>query len=193
MIRLSGRDRRALIIGVAIIAGSTVLTSGIPAYVRLHERMAREAWLATREAERVSGALRRAAATEAALQDAHERFLSLAPRLIGGRETATMAAALAASVAGAADLARLELRSLTPVTDSAGGQAFQRVSLRAEAAGDLRHLLEFLEHLGALGPAVTIQEVSVEQAHFASADGEPEQLTLRLHVTAIGLRKPEGT
>lgn len=193
MITLSGRDRRALMIGVAIITGSTVLTSGIPAYARLHESMAREAWLATGEAERVSGALRRAAATEAALQDAHERFLALAPRLIGGREPATMAASLAASVAGAADLARLELRSLTPVGDSARGQAFQRVALRAEAVGDLRHLLEFLEHLGALGPAITIQEVTVEQAHFPLADGEPEQLTVRLHVTAVGLRKPEGT
>lgn len=179
---MTGRDRRALVIGSAVLVVALALRAvplGAAALGRLRRDVAERGMLVLRMRAEVRSV--NALADSAA--EVRRRFVALAPRLLaGGTESAAEADLtgrlnLLAS-AHAATLGRTEA-----LPDSARIGWLRRVTVRAVFESDLRGVLETLAAAGH-GPAVlTIRSLRLAASDPASADTAPEVISAEATVS----------
>ena len=188
---ISGRDRRVLSFGLAVIGLLLLVGRGIPAWRRWDaDARASAAELAVEE-ERAAAAARALPALRDSAAARRERLVALAPAVLDGESAASAGAALASLVSGAAAKAGVQIGAVQlSRPDSAARTVFTRVRVRTDATGDLPGLLRFLQALEG-GPALlAVREWSVSQPNAGGPATLPE--TLRLELTVEGLTSVEA-
>lgn len=178
---MTARDRRAVLLGAAILLGVAAIVRGGPATVRglagLRERAAeRQAALA-----RSRDLLARSPLIRDSLALAAAAVVKLAPQLIEGRTRAEAAAALAALVSLDAGRSALKVLRLAPSGDSAAG-ILQPVRVTAELEGDVRGLTQFLATLERRHPLLSAVAFAVTAPEVTPRPNAPEALHLEVEV-----------
>jgi hypothetical protein len=183
---MTPRDRKALLLGAAVVLGAVLLLRVIPWGVR--SVLA----LRTRTLERVETLTRAqdVLAAAPALRDSLTRALgavvALAPRLVDGRTAAEASASLSALVSMAASRHQVRLVRLDPLPDSAAG-VFRRVAVHAELEGDVRGLTRFLRAIETGDPLLTIPTLAVLAPDPLGRVPGPEALRAEVDVTGFFL------
>jgi len=183
---MTPRDRKALVLGGAVVLGAVLVVRIIPWGVRSVSA------LRTRAGERVEtlARVRDGLAAAPALRDSLTRTLgavvALAPRLVDGRTAAEASSSLSALVSIAASHHQVRLVRLDPLPDSAAG-VFRRVAVHAELEGDVRGLTRFLRAIETGDPLLTIPTLAVLAPDPLGRVPGPETLRAELEVAGFFL------
>lgn len=186
---MSPRDRRALVLGAAVLAPAFFFMWGVRPYLAAlsdtRQRLVVEREALARERAAVSAARRNPNLQHVA--DSATR--SAAPRLFAGRDD-VMASAELASYLG--DVARrhhvwLQDASTRAATTAEGGVRTLHVDIRAES--DLRGILEFLKGLEAGAKLVRVDRLDISRQPSRSDENGAE--TLAMSATVAGFAIPE--
>jgi hypothetical protein len=187
---MSPRDRRALILGAAVLAPAFLVIWGVRPYLAAlsdtRQRLAVEREALARERAAVSAARRNPNLQHVA--DSATR--AAAPRLFAGRDD-VMASAELASYLG--DVARrhhvwLQDASTRAATTAEGDVRTLHVDIRAES--DLRGILEFLQGLESGGKLVRVDRLDISRQPSRSDENGAETLALSATVAAFAIPAP---
>ena len=158
---LGARDRRALLLGVALIAGALLLLRGVPAALRavvgLKERTAAQ----VETLARVEDVVLRGPAVRDSMAQTFRAIVALAPDLVNGESPVDAQASLSALLSLAANRHAMKVVRVDPLPDSAAG-AFHRVSLHAEFEGDVSGVTGLLGALESGEPILTVSALRIE-------------------------------
>jgi|GEM_PF-959082 len=184
---MSQRDRRALLVGAVTVLLMVVLSRGLPAWSSWQRRMREDARVARTEAARAEALLGIGRAIEDSLAARDERYVALAPKLLGGESPAAAGATLAGLVSGAAASSGVRVGAVQIRPDTGSTGAFTRVTVRADATGDIRGVTKMLSTLER-GPALlAIRSFSIDQPEPAAANDRMEALRVTLEVQGLML------
>ncbi len=179
---MTGRDRRALVLGSGIFLTALLLVRGGPAAVRF----IRDAHAALATQARELAALREQVEAGPALLEEGTRVRDslgqLAPRILAGRSRAEAVDDLTERLSLAAARHRVRLDAAVPAGDSARAGALQRVTVEARLTGDLRGMVETLETLAEDRVPLRIAQYRVIGADPATPPDQPEVLQAELTV-----------
>lgn len=180
---MTGRDRRALRIGLLVVVGGVLAVRGLPAlWSGWQER--REALGARRALlQRAEEALGRIDSLEAEGADARAKFVALAPRLVAGRTEAEAQADLGGRLALIANRERTRLLRVAPLPDSTRELQLRRVRLRVEVESDWNGMVGFLKGIAADPAVLRVTSVAVRGSESPTAGPGPEVLAGELEVT----------
>ena len=183
--RMSDRDRRTLVLGALAVVAMLLFARGLPAWRRWDAGARDGAEARAREAAQVESAVRLLPASLDSLQARRTRYVALGRAVLDGESTAAAGASLASLVSGAAARAGVQMGSVQVRPDTAGAGTFMRISVRADATGDLPAITRMLETLEGGRTLLALRDVSITQ----SVPGGPAEQaeTLRLELTVEGL------
>jgi hypothetical protein len=202
---LGPRDRRAVLIGAAVLAPAFAWTFAAAPYLAAvadaGDRLALERRLLRGELELLASA----SAYPDAFDAGAERLLAAAPRLMAGDDEGAAAAALAGYVRRLAQVGTANLTRVEPAAayDAGGGVRALPVGVTGET--DLEGLLTFLQLLESGPKLVHVQELRLEASATPAAGGEaysaapafyapaaapPEVITFRFTAVAFTLAAP---
>jgi hypothetical protein len=212
MPKLEGRDRRAVLLGGAVLGPALLWVFAVAPYLaavgEAADRLAAERRMLRGDLELLASASEYPKAFDAGA----ERLLAAAPRLMSGDDEGAAVAALAGYVrrmaqAGGANLTRVEPAA---ATDAGGGVRALPVGVTGET--DLEGLLTFLQLLETGPKLLHVQELRIEAAAGASAQqaggaaylaavpsyaqdpgAQPEVITFHFTATAFTLAAPADT
>ena len=188
MMRISRRDRRAVVLAAGVVLATVGVGRWLPRWKSWRNDERDRAWQAEARLERLRAVGRARVQLATSVAIASKAYLALAPRLVDGDNAATGGASLLAMVSNAAIGSGLEVGSLQSSGDSVG-RRFVRVAVRGEATGDVRGLATFLETLET-GPVITgIRELSVDQPEPGAPNEQSEALRINFVVDGIVLRR----
>ena len=181
---MSGRDRRALVIGAAVVCGAVLLLRVLPWSVRrvfgaeagLRERAT---LLARARADLADASVLRDSAAELG-----QALVGLGPKILSGSSVADAVADLSARVNMAVSGHQAKLERVDPLPDSLRAGRLRRVALRAAFECDVRGLAGVLEALEFGKLALSLRELRVTAVDAAPADKTPE--VLRVDMTVAG-------
>lgn len=184
--RLRPRDRRALLLGAALLL--PILLFGLVGRPYLHALSTTRAELQTQREllARERTLLEEARAYPARMDDAEAGLRLEVPRLFGGTDELTMTAALAEVVAEEARRSRvlvqgIESREAAPVDE---GVLALQVELRA--LGDLEGVLTFLHALEQGEKLIRVERLAIERAARYERSAAPEEQVLALTASLRG-------
>jgi len=181
----SQRDRRALLVGAVTVFTVVALSRGLPARSSWQRRVREDARVSRTEAARARALLGIGKAIEDSLAARDERFMALAPKLLGGESPAAAGATLAGLLSGAAASSGVRVGAVQIRPDTASTGAFMRVSVRADATGDIRGVTKMLSALER-GPALlVIRSFSIDQPEPAASSDRMEALRVTLEVEGL--------
>jgi hypothetical protein len=183
----SQRDRRALLVGAITVFTMMALSRGLPAWSAWQRRVREDARVSRAGAERARALLGIHGAIEDSLAARDERFVALAPKLLGGESPTAAGATLAGLVSGAAAGAGVRLGAVEIRPDTAGPGAFTRVAVRADATGDIRGVTKMLAALERGPTLLAIRSFSIDQPEPAAASDRMEALHVTLEVEGLML------
>lgn len=183
----SRRERRVLVVGVAVIAGLIASSRGLPAWRAWQRDAIVSAAELAGEVARAEASVGALQATVDSLEARKERFVALAPLLVGVEPPAAAAGALAALVSGAAQSAGVRVSSIQVGRDSADGAVVRRISVRAELEGDIRGVAALLETLERGPTLLAVRELSITQPDPAAPADRPETLRVQLLVEGLSV------
>lgn len=178
---MTGRERRVLVRGAAVLLAAVLLLRVVPAGVR-GATAARE-----RAGERLSALshsrdlVRRMPALRDSLGTALAGVVALAPRLLEGRTRAEASAALAALVSLQAGRSGLKVLRLAPAADSSGG-ILQSVDVQADFEGDAAALTAFLSAVERGHPLLTLLALAITSPEAVPRPGAAEALRIEIEV-----------
>jgi len=187
---MTARDRRAVLLGAAVLAPALLFIWGVRPFVAAL-RDARERLTVERETLARERAAVSAARQNPAMQHAADSAMrATLPRLFAGRDD-VMASAELASYLG--DVARahkvwLQDASTRPATTADGGVRVLHVEIRAES--DLQGILSFLQALSRGEKLVRVNRVDLSSQ--PSRIGEEDAETLALSANISGFAIPAG-
>ena len=204
--RLTPRDRRAVLIGAAVLVPgllwSLVASPYLSAVADANERLAAERGLLRRELELLASASEYPKAFDAGA----ERLLKAAPRLMGGEDDGSASAAMAGYVRRLARMGGANLTRVEPAAafDAGGGVRALPVAVTGET--DLEGLLTFLQLIESGPKLVHVQELRLEAAggpapmaayaaptpFYTPGNAQPEVITFRFTATAFTLASSKG-
>jgi len=178
------RDRRAVMVGCALIVVAVLVLRVIPWSVRsalaaetgLRERAA---LLARARIDLADAALLRDSATQLG-----QALIGLAPKILSGNSIAEAVSDLSGRVNLAASGHQVKLERVEPVADSTVAGRLHRVALRASFECDVRGLAGILQALGYGKAALSVRELRVTAVDAGSGDKTPE--LLRVEMTVAG-------
>lgn len=181
---MTERDRRALLIGGAMVLGAVLLLRVLPWAVRgtlgaatgLRER---ETLLVRARADLADAAMLRDSAAQLG-----QALVGLAPKILSGSSAADARADLSSRVNMAASGHQAKLERVDLLPDSLRAGRLRRVALRAAFECDVRGLAGVLEALEFGKVALSLRELRVTAADAAPADKMPE--VLRVEMTVAG-------
>jgi hypothetical protein len=187
---MSASDRRALIIGAAIIVPSLLFVFGVKPYraalsdVQAQLTVEREAF--ARERAAVSAAQRNPQMQHVA----DSAMQATAPRLFAGRDDVMASAEVATYIGETAKANHVWLQEAAtrPATALDGGVRALHVEVRGES--DLRGLLGFLKTLEGGGKLIRVQRLDISVQ--AGRSDEPGVETLALSASIVGYAIPAG-
>jgi len=178
---VTGRDRRALAWGAAVVLAGVLMLRVIPAGVRA------AASGRDRAADRVD-ALTRAQdlvlegpAVRDSLATALAGVVALAPRMLDGRSRAEASATLSALLSLQAGRSGLKVLRLAPTGDSARG-ILQPVGVQAEFEGDAAGLTAFLATVERGHPLLTLLALAITAPEAVPRSGSAEALHIEVEV-----------
>ena len=184
MRQLSARDRRALLVGSALVALALALGRGLPAWLELLESSRSDA----DQRRRALADARAVIAAEPALRDSliarRVRYLEVAPALIAAVTPSAMASRLGAIVSAAATNAGVAVSSVVLRADTASSSGFGRPLIRGEARGDISGLTQFLLLIDLGPPLLRVVELTVTQTEPAAV-GRAEELRIAFVIEGI--------
>lgn len=184
MRQLSARDRRALLVGSALVALALALGRGLPAWLELLESSRGDA----DHQRRALADARAVIAAEPALRDSlvarRVRYLEVAPALIAAVTPSAMASRLGAIVSAAATNAGVAVSSVVLRADTASSSGFGRPLIRGEARGDISGLTQFLLLIDLGPPLLRVVELTVTQTEPAAV-GRAEELRIAFVIEGI--------
>jgi hypothetical protein len=186
-IGMSPRDRRALMVGVISIGSLVTLSRGIPAWRSWRQSAYERATAATTDLARARSLLSVSGAIGDSLAARNDRFLSLAPALLGDESPAAAGATLAGIVSGAAATAGVRLGAVQIRPDTASSSTFTRVSVSADATGDIAGVSKMLAALERGPTLLAIRSLSIDQSEPATASDRMEALRVSLVVEGLML------
>lgn len=184
---MSARDRRALVVGVISISALVILSRGLPAW-RGWRRAAHEgAIAATTDLGRARSLLSMSSAISDSLAARNDRFLALAPALLGGESPAAAGATLAGLVSGAAATSGVRLGAVQIRPDTASSATFTRISVRADATSDISGVTKMLATLERGPTLLAIRSISIDQSEPAATSDRMEALRVTIVVEGLML------
>ena len=184
------RDRRAIVIGAAVVLGTLLVTRLLPWSIRsigmLRERAVERQETATR-ARRL---LEAAPALRDSVGRAAGEIIALAPRLTEGNSPAEAQASLSSLVSLVANRQNLKLVRLDPLPDSTMGP-FGRAAVQAQLEGDQRGLSGFLAAVEVGDPLLTVASLGVMAPEPVGRLNAPEVLRIEARIEGLYLRRDE--
>lgn len=179
---LSTRDRRALLLGSAIIAAIVVSARVLPAWRRwqVNEQSAADA--AARGLARSRAELLGQHAAHDSLAARKARLDSLRAAWLDGDTPAAAGAALAGEVSSAGERAGVTIGALDIRVDTAGGAVFLPVRVQATATGDIQGIVSFLAAIESDRVVLSIRALSINAADAAASPTTPEVLRADLTI-----------
>lgn len=186
-IGMSARDRRALLVGVASVGFLVAVSRGLPAWRSWRESAYEEATAATTDLARARSLLSVSRAIGDSLDARNDRFLSLAPALLGGESPAAAGATLAGIVSGAAATAGVRIGAVQIRPDTMSSSTFTRVSVRADATGDIAGVSKMLATLERGPTLLAIRSLSIDQSEPAATSDRMEALRISFAVEGLML------
>jgi hypothetical protein len=181
---MTPRDRRALVIGGAVVAAALLALRAVPWGVRELESR-RDALAAKRGLlVRVTSDLRDAEWLADSAPQVERQVVALAPRVLSGAREAEAVADLVGQVSRVASEHKLKLVRTVPVPDRERAGPLRRAALRASLEGDTRGTLGMLAALAAGTPVLTVREIRITASDPRSPPPGPEVLQSDLVVRA---------
>jgi type II secretion system (T2SS) protein M len=180
------RDRRALIVGAAAVAGAVLLLRVVPWVVRGAGRLAARAEQQAATARRARSVLAAGPYVHDSLEEVLARIVNLAPVLVEGRSAAEAQASLAGLVSLAANRHALKVVRLDPLSDSSAG-VFNRVTVHAELEGDIRGFAGIVGALETGQPLLTLSAFEASSPDPLTHPNTPEALHVALDITGYYL------
>ncbi len=183
------RDRRALVLGLAIVAVALAVVRIVPGLVRtaavLRERAAtaRSAVQSAREAIAAGPTMRESLAVRG------QRLAGWAPRLLGGSSTAEAQAELAAWLSGSAAVHNVRVLRQDVGADSSVS-LFQRLTQRVEAEGDISGVVGWLGAIESDQRLAQVASMRVNALDPAASGAERLHVELVIHAWAIVRERP---
>lgn len=178
---MSRPDRRAIRIGVTVVASALLLRTAAPLARMVtgarHRLAARTATLWETRAL-IAGV----EPTRDSLATALAGFVTFAPQLMEGSTQAEASAALVTVVGLVASRSALKVVRLDPAPDSAGGP-IRPVRVRGEFEGDITGLASFLRALETGKPLLSVGALAVTAPDPVPRSGTPEMLHIELELT----------
>lgn len=182
---MSARDRRALAIGVISIGSLVTVSRGLPAWRIWRQSVNEEATASATDLARVRSLLAMSNEIGDSLAARNDRFLALAPALLGGKSPAAAGATLAGLVSGAAATSGVRLGAVQIRSDTASSETFTRISVRADATGDIAGVTKMIASLERGPTLLAIRSLSIDQSEPAATSDRME--TLRISIVVEGL------
>jgi hypothetical protein len=181
---MTPRDRRALVIGGAVVAAAFLALRAVPWGVR--ELESRRDALAAKHAllARVRADLRDAEWLADSAPEVERQVVALAPRVLNGGREPEAVADLVGQVSRVASEHKLNLVRTVPVPDSERAGRLRRAAVRASLEGDTRGTLAMLAALAAGTPVLTVREIRITASDPRSVPSVPEVLQSDLVVAA---------
>ena len=186
---MSASDRRALLLGAAIVVPSLFFVFGVKPYRSALADVQQQLGM-----ERDAFARERAAVSAARLNPqmqhvADSAMQAMAPRLFAGRDDVMASAEVATYLGGVARSSHVWLQdaSTRPATALDGGVRALHVEIRGES--DLRGILEFIKSLEGGGKFIRVQRLDIS-AQPGRADQQGTE-TLALSASIVGYAIPE--
>lgn len=183
--RLSRRDRRALLVGVLSIVAMTIVSRGLPAWRAWQHDTRQQATTVIAELSRAEALLRSHRTLADSLAARGERFAGLIPEFLSGKSPAAAGATLAGLVSGAAADAGVELGSVEIRPDSLGSGELTRVSVRVNASGDVRGVMNMLATLESGPELLAIRSLKIDQPDPGASSATMERLRVTLVVEGL--------
>ena len=179
--RLRGRDRRALLIGGALVLLVIVIRT-VPFAISASRATAARAQSASDRLEFSRRLILSSASMESTLVGMEEALARADAELLGAGSPARVAAELSAQLTQSARSAGLAVLSASATGDSTTGPVLVRPRVRLEALGDISGVMQFLLLLETGRGLLHIVEIAVTQPDPASPNERPEQLQLSILV-----------
>lgn len=204
MPKLGARDRRAVLLGAAVLAPALAWAFAVRPYLEAvaeaGDRLAVERRLLRGELELVAAAPEYPKAFDAGA----ERLLAAAPRLMGGDDEGAAAAALAGYLRRTAQAGGANLTRVEPAAAAEAGAGVRALPVAVTGESDLEGLLTFLQMLESGPKLVHVRDLRLEAAASAGPQpaayaataytpdpaAQPEVITFRFTATAFTLAEP---
>lgn len=181
---MTSKDRRAVIVGGAIVLGAVlglrVVPWAVSSTLTARRSLKEQATLVARARAELS-ALPLLRDSAAVLTRA---LVALAPRLLDGANDVEASADLAAQVNHAATRAPARLDRVEPVPDTATAGRLARTRVRATLETDVRGLVSLLRTLETGDALLGIERLEVVSADPATPERRPE--ILRVEIVIVG-------
>lgn len=182
---LSPRDRRALAIGVASIAGLVIVGRIVPAWRAWEQAIVAQAREATHAAARDQVLARSSRAIHDSLSARRARLTALAPTWLSGDSPAAAGAGLAALATRASTNAAMTLGTVDIRTDSVGQNEFVPVHVRLSVSGDIQGLATLLANLDRGPVAISVASLAVQGGDPVAPSQRAEMLHADLEIDAL--------
>jgi len=187
---VTGRDRRALARGAAVVLAAVLLLRVVPTVARVGgsaRDRASDRLLALARAETV---VRQMPALRDSLATALAGVIALAPQLLDGRTRAEAAATLSALLSLRAGRSGRWVLRLAPAPDTARG-AVQPVKVQAEFEGDAAGLTAFLAGVERGQPLLSVVTLAITAPDAVPRQGSAEALRVEVEVRGWYLARTE--
>jgi len=186
-VRLSPRDRRALVVCAVAIGTILMVGRGVPALLRWESAAEASAAEIQHEVLRAEIGLVRLPSVLDSLDARGVRLESIGPALFGGESPDAAASALASWLSRVAARSSSELGALYVETDSASVGVFAPVAVRGDLVTDVTGLTAFLLEVER-GPAMlAVRQLTIEQPEPGLGDGRMERLHVAFKVEGLAL------
>jgi hypothetical protein len=181
---MSPGDRRALAIGVGVLAAAWLILRGLPDTIVRVEQL-RHRTEARRSRLRDT---REALAGLSSLEDSSKALIhavaAMAPRLLSG-ETAELAARdFTGRLNTLASLHHARVGSPTVLPDSTRAGPLRRVTIKAALETDFPGLISLLQVLANGQPVVVVEHLEIKASEPWAAPDSPERLVVEMRATA---------
>lgn len=188
---LAARERRALLLGGAVVASAWLGLRGVPRALRTYEELRLRHAMTRVELSRAEALLETESMLRDSLAAAARRLIDWAPRLIPGRTRAEAEAELASAVRLGAARFRARVLEASPVPDSGHG-VFRVAAIRVRAEGDIAALGGWIADLETGALLLRVREGSVTAADPLGPATQAEVLRWEFVVTGWTVASDEG-
>ena len=185
---MTPRDRRALLIGAAVVGAALLFGRLVPILVRRWRAGAAELADRTGLLERERGDLRGIGSLEDSAKITEARFVALAPELLSGSTDAEALADFEGRVNFAAGRHRARVIRMDQLPDSGVVARLHHVRVSIQIESDWGGVVELLRALDDDPAALSIGALSVSAADPLSSSARPEILRADLEISAWYLR-----
>jgi hypothetical protein len=191
-LQLNTRDRRAVLLGAAVVVGSWLVTHGVPGLIRVHAEWRARTEASVRQLAAAREALEGAAWTRDSLAARSRRLVAWAPWLVAGGTPAEAMAELQSVVSGLATQHRVRIVRVEPSADSAAG-LFTPVRLRVEAQGDVGGLAQWLAAIEEGDHLLAVPSLVISAPEPVASSGQAELLRAELVIVGWAAPKARGS